>query len=54
MTVIRMAALLVLALVTVPASAEQKSLRDQLVESWNFVVAEVVAPEKSFSVRRDA
>ena len=45
-----MAALLVLALVTMPASAQQKSLRDQLVGSWNFVVAEVVAPEgkKSF------
>lgn len=50
MSVIRMAALLVLALVTVPASAQQKSLRDQLVGSWNFVVAEVVAPDgkKSF------
>ncbi len=45
-----MAALLVLALVTVPASAQQKSLRDRLVGSWNFVVAEVVAPDgkKSF------
>ncbi len=45
-----MAALLVLALVTMPASAQQKSLRDQLVGSWNFVVAEVVAPDgkKSF------
>ena len=32
------------------ASAQQKSLRDQLVGSWNFVVAEVVAPDgtKSF------
>jgi lipocalin-like protein len=50
MTVIRMAALLALALVTVPASAQQNSLRDQLVGSWNFVVAEVVAPDgkKSF------
>jgi hypothetical protein len=50
MSVIRMAALLVLALVTMPASAQQKSLRDQLVGSWNFVVAEVVAPDgkKSF------
>ncbi|HEY6858397.1 MAG TPA: lipocalin-like domain-containing protein [Pseudolabrys sp.] len=50
MTVNRMAALLVLALVTVPASAQQKSLRDQLVGSWNFVVAEVVGPDgkKSF------
>jgi len=45
-----MAALLVLALVTVPASAQQKSLRDQLVGSWNFVVAEVVGLDgkKSF------
>ncbi|HEX9072086.1 MAG TPA: lipocalin-like domain-containing protein [Pseudolabrys sp.] len=50
MTVIRMTALLALVLVTVPASAQQKSLRDQLVGSWNFVVAEVVAPDgkKSF------
>jgi len=50
MTVIRMTALLALALVTVPASAQQKSLRDQLVGSWNFIVAEVVAPDgkKSF------
>ena len=49
MTVIRMTALLAL-LVTVPASAQQKSLRDQLVGSWNFVVAEVVGPDgkKSF------
>ena len=33
-----------------PASAQQKSLRDQLVGSWDFVVAEVVAPDgkKSF------
>jgi len=50
MTVIRMAALLVLTLVTMSASAQQKGLRDQLVGSWNFVVAEVVAPDgkKSF------
>jgi Lipocalin-like domain len=45
-----MAAFLALALVTVPASAQQNSLRNQLVGSWNFVVAEVVAPDgkKSF------
>jgi hypothetical protein len=36
MNVIRIAALLVLALVTVPASAQQKRLRDQLVGSWNL------------------
>ena len=33
-----------------PAGAQQKSLREQIVGSWNFVVAEVVAPDgkKSF------
>jgi hypothetical protein len=33
-----------------PAAAQQKSLRDQIVGTWNFVVAEVVAPDgkKSF------
>jgi lipocalin-like protein len=50
MSVIRIAALLALAMTVVPARAQQKSLRDQLVGSWNFVVAEVVAPDgkKSF------
>jgi hypothetical protein len=33
-----------------PAAAQQKSLRDQIVGTWNFVVTEVVAPDgkKSF------
>ena len=37
-------------LVASPAAAQQKSLRDQIVGTWNFVVAEVVAPDgkKSF------
>jgi len=50
MNVIRIAAVLALALTAAPAGAQQKSLRDQLVGSWNFVVAEVVAPDgkKSF------
>ena len=50
MSVIRIAALLALAMTVAPARAQQKSLRDQLVGSWNFVVAEVVAPDgkKSF------
>ncbi len=32
-------------LVASPAAAQQKSLRDQIVGTWNFVVAEVVAPD---------
>lgn len=50
MKVIRIAAMLALVLTVAPATAQQKSLRDQLVGSWNFVVAEVVAPDgkKSF------
>ena len=50
MNVIRNAAVLALALTITPAAAQQKSLRDQLVGTWNFVVAEVVAPDgqKSF------
>jgi hypothetical protein len=41
---------LCLALVGHDASAQQKSLRDQLVGTWHFVVAEVAAPDgrKSF------
>jgi Lipocalin-like domain len=33
-----------------PTAAQQKSLRDQLIGTWDFVVAEVVAPDgkKSF------
>jgi hypothetical protein len=45
MNVIRIAALLALALTAAPAVAQQKSLRDQIVGTWNFVVAEVVAPD---------
>jgi hypothetical protein len=39
-----------LAVAAAPAAAQQKSLRDQIVGTWNFVVAEVVAPDgkKSF------
>jgi hypothetical protein len=42
--------MLAAALATGHASAQQKSLRDQIVGTWNFVVAEVVAPDskKSF------
>jgi hypothetical protein len=47
---VRIAAALALVLAVAPASAQQKSLREQIVGSWNFVVAEVVAPDgkKSF------
>lgn len=50
MNFIRIVALLALALTGSQASAQQKSLRDQIVGSWNFVIAEVVAPDgkKSF------
>lgn len=50
MNFIRIAALLALALAGSQASAQQKSLREQIVGTWNFVVAEVVAPDgkKSF------
>jgi len=50
MKFIRIAVALALALPAASASAQQKSLRDQIVGSWNFVVAEVVAPDgkKSF------
>jgi len=50
MKVIRIAAVFALALTAAPVGAQQKSLRDQLVGAWNFVVAEVVAPDgnKSF------
>ena len=37
--------LFALILVASPAAAQQKSLRDQIVGTWNFVVAEVVAPD---------
>jgi len=47
---IRIVAVLALALTGSQAGAQQKSLRDQIVGTWNFVVAEVVAPDgkKSF------
>ena len=50
MKYIRIVAVLALALAAGHATAQQKSLRDQIVGTWNFVVAEVVAPEgkKSF------
>src|SRR5690242_11344062 len=50
MRFIRMIGALALLLAIGPAVAQQKSLRDQLVGTWNFVVAEVVAPDgkKSF------
>ena len=43
-------AVLAAALTFGQASAQQKTLRDQIVGTWNFVVAEVVAPDgkKSF------
>jgi hypothetical protein len=48
--IIRILAVLAAALATGQAGAQQKSLRDQIVGTWNFVVAEVVAPDgkKSF------
>ena len=47
---IRILAVLAVALTGSQAGAQQKSLRDQMVGTWNFVVAEVVAPDgkKSF------
>jgi len=50
MKFIRIAVALAFALPAASASAQQKSLRDQIVGAWNFVVAEVVAPDgkKSF------
>jgi hypothetical protein len=47
---IRFMTVLALALAGSQASAQQKSLRDQIIGTWNFVVAEVVAPDgkKSF------
>ena len=50
MNSIRILAVLALALTGSQAGAQQKSLRDRMVGTWNFVVAEVVAPDgkKSF------
>ena len=50
MKFIRIMAVLVLVSAGGQAVAQQKSLRDQIVGTWTFVVAEVVAPDgkKSF------
>jgi lipocalin-like protein len=50
MRFIRIAAALALVLTAMPAGAQQKTLREQIVGTWNFVVAEVVAADgkKSF------
>jgi hypothetical protein len=50
MKFIRMMLVLAAACSVSPAGAQQKSLREQIVGSWNFIVAEVVAPDgtKSF------
>lgn len=50
MRIIHIAAALAFVLTVAPAGAQQKSLREQIVGSWNFVVAEVVAADgkKSF------
>ena len=50
MNFIRIVALLALVLTGSQAGAQQKSLREQIVGTWNFQVAEVVAPDgkKSF------
>ena len=50
MKIIGLGGLIALMLVASPAAAQHKSLRDQIVGTWNFVVAEVVAPDgkKSF------
>ena len=50
MNFIRVMAILAVALTGGQAVAQQKSLRDQIVGTWNFVVAEVNAPDgkKSF------
>jgi hypothetical protein len=50
MNFIRIMAVLALALTGGQAVAQQKSLREQIIGTWNFVVAEVTAPDgkKSF------
>jgi lipocalin-like protein len=45
MGTVRIVIALALVLTVAPAGAQQKSLREQIVGSWNFVVAEVVAPD---------
>lgn len=46
----QIAAVVALALTAAPAAAQQNSLQEQIVGTWNFVIAEVVAPDgaKSF------
>jgi hypothetical protein len=50
MTFTRIISVVALLLAVAPAAAQQKSLRDQLIGTWDFIVAEVVAPDgaKSF------
>jgi hypothetical protein len=50
MRLLRIVAVLALALAGSQASAQSKTLREQIVGTWNFVVAEVNAPDgkKSF------
>ena len=50
MSGIRILAVLAIALAGGQAAAQQKSLRNQIVGTWNFGVAEVIAPDgkKSF------
>jgi len=50
MTFTRIISVVALLLAVAPAAAQQKGLRDQLIGSWDFIVAEVVAPDgaKSF------
>jgi hypothetical protein len=50
MKTIALSGVIALLPITTSAVAQQKSLRGQLVGTWNFVVAEVVAPDgkKSF------
>src|SRR5262249_34841469 len=45
MRVIGVGGLIALMLFASPAAAQQKSLREQIVGTWNFVVAEVVSPD---------
>src|SRR4029078_3067353 len=45
MKIIGLGGLIALMVVVSPAAAQQKSLRDQIVGTWNFVIAEVVAPD---------
>jgi len=46
----QIATVVALALTVAPAAAQQNGLREQIVGTWNFVIAEVLAPDgaKSF------